>query len=38
MIKMNRTSVRLVGGSGDYIATPEVSKLCSIHGFLTNSV
>ena len=26
MIKMNRTSVRLDGGAGDYIATPEVSE------------
>lgn len=38
MMKMNRTSVRLNSGSGDHIATPEVSELCYIHGFLTNSV
>ena len=27
MMKMNRTSARLNGGSGDYIATPEVVEL-----------
>ena len=37
-MKMNRTSVRLNGGPGDYIATPEVSEIGYIHGFLTNSV
>ena len=29
MVKMNRTSVRLNGGSGDHIATPEVSGVAS---------
>ena len=38
MTKMNRTSVRLNSGSGDHIATPEVSELCYIHGLLTNKV
>ena len=35
---MNCTSVRLNGGRGDYIATPEVSEIGHVHGFLTNSV
>ncbi len=38
MMKMNRTSVRLDDGSGDHIATPEVSGLCYIEGFLSNKV
>ena len=38
MVKMNGTSVRLNGGSGDHIATPEVSEVCFIQGVLTNRV
>ena len=38
MMKVNRTSVRLNGERGDYIATPEVNELCYIHDFWTKHV